>query len=309
MNQTPSSVYTTDPKKKSFNNLKSSHHSPPTTRRLGSFNSLASLPIQASKESKLSSDELSDQASSHDLHPLRFEWVFWILHRSPNKKMNEEEFGKAMKRLGSCNSVETFYPLYLHLKRPSMQTPIADIHLFSNPIKPVWEDPNNVKGGKWTIRLRKGLSDRLWESLVFSLIGGGLEKLLQSSSAETTGGKGEQEQEICGAVLSVRKDEDLMAVWHRNGDNEMAGDGKIAKKVKLAIQTVLQLPLNCNLVYKLNADSLANGVGQKLTISTGNGAHNGTGTNNSRLQQQRSLNRKRDNLITSTGGGGGGVEN
>ncbi|EGG06225.1 uncharacterized protein MELLADRAFT_29223, partial [Melampsora larici-populina 98AG31] len=139
-------------------------------------------------------------------HPLRFEWVFWILHRSPNKKMNEEEFGKAMKRLGSCNSVETFYPLYLHLKRPSLQTPIADIHLFSNPIKPVWEDPNNVKGGKWTIRLRKGLSDRLWESLVFSLIGE----------------EGIETQEICGAVLSIRKDEDLMTVWHRNGDNQLS---------------------------------------------------------------------------------------
>lgn len=120
--------------------------------------------------------------------------------------------------------METFYPLYLHLKRPSVQTPIADLHLFSHPIKPVWEDPSNVKGGKWTIRLRKGLSDRLWESLVLSLIGGGLEKLVGSGDG----------QEICGAVLSVRRDEDIMAVWHRSGDADLAGDGKMAKKVKLS---------------------------------------------------------------------------
>ncbi|KAH9821566.1 translation initiation factor eIF 4e-like domain-containing protein [Melampsora americana] len=240
MNQTQPIQSNIDPKRKSYNNLKSTHHSPPITRRLGSFNSLASLPIQSKDSLKSSSDESIDQtlplSSKDNLHPLRSQWVFWILNRSPNKKMNEEEFGKSMKSLGSFDSVETFYPLYLHLKRPSTLSPISDLHLFKSPIKPVWEDPENVKGGKWTIRLRKGLSDRLWESLVFSLIGGGIEKLISNGETE----KVNEEEEICGAVLSIRKDEDLLAVWHKNGDNQLAGDGKIAKKIKLSL--LLSLP-------------------------------------------------------------------
>ncbi|MBW0487130.1 hypothetical protein O181_026845 [Austropuccinia psidii MF-1] len=237
------------------------------TRKLGSFNSLAinqpinpsnhlnlnpvsthhSFNLDQSNQPKLNSPQ--NLIISNDHHKLRFSWVFWSLHRSPSKKMNDEEFSKAMRRLGSCDTVETFFSLYCHIKRPSTQTPISDIHLFSDPIKPVWEDPLNVKGGKWTIRLKKGLSNRLWEMLVFSLIGGGLEKLIASDDGK----------EICGAVLSIRKEEDILAIWHKTGNPESGGDGKMAKQVKLSLQTVLQLPLNCTLAYKLNADSLASG--------------------------------------------------
>ncbi|KAG0151761.1 hypothetical protein CROQUDRAFT_86395 [Cronartium quercuum f. sp. fusiforme G11] len=257
--------------------------SPHPTRRLGSFNSLAvsinSINNSSSKDLLNKQNEEKINNKNQIDHPLRFEWVFWVLHRSPTKKMSEEEFGRAMRRLGSCNTVETFYPLYLHIKRPSTQTPIADIHIFSKSIKPVWEDPSNVKGGKWTIRLKKGLSDRLWESLILSLIGGGLEKLINSEN---------HQQEICGAVLSIRRDEDILSVWHKNGDPDLSGDGKIAKKVKLSIQTVLQLPLNCNLVYKLNADSLANGVQNAQKIAQQNLEKN---------QKQQQTRISRSNLI------------
>ncbi|KAI8448016.1 translation initiation factor eIF 4e-like domain-containing protein [Phakopsora pachyrhizi] len=229
----------------------SSSSSTATARKLGSFNSLAvsnSKPYQALNAPLVSpnsasnltvqdvneslKDDLRDSnalrtslaGSIGQQHRLRFKWVFWVLHRAPSKKMSEEEFGRAMRRIGSCDTVETFYSLYLHIKRPSNQTPISDLHLFADPIKPVWEDENNVKGGKWTIKLRKGLSDRLWESLMMSLVGGGLERLIGSNGLN----------EICGVVLSVRKDEDILAVWHRTGHSELGGDGKMAKQVKLS---------------------------------------------------------------------------
>ena len=39
------------------------------------------------------------------------------------------------------------------------------------PPPPPPQDPANAKGGKWTIRLRKGLGSRFWESIVMAIIG------------------------------------------------------------------------------------------------------------------------------------------
>jgi hypothetical protein len=37
--------------------------------------------------------------------------------------------------------------------------------------RPIWEDSLNVDGGKWIIRLKKGVADRLWEELVLGVVG------------------------------------------------------------------------------------------------------------------------------------------
>ncbi|OAV94287.1 hypothetical protein PTTG_08640 [Puccinia triticina 1-1 BBBD Race 1] len=272
-------------------------------RKLGSFNSLAAItsatnsPISRAtgalkddsdeNEIEEQSEHASDPAhptldSSLAQHKLRSKWVFWLLHRPPSKKISEEEYGKAMRRLGSCDTVETFYSLYLHIKRPSNHLPISDLHIFVDPIKPAWEDPLNVGGGKWTIRLKKGLANRLWETLIFSLVGGGLEKLIANpdSLSDDNESPAREHKEICGAVLSIRRDEDILAVWHRTGAPDVGGDGKMAKQVKLALQTVLQLPLNCHLVYKLNADCLSSNVAVSMTTIAQNIQQNPYNSNN-----------------------------
>jgi translation initiation factor 4E len=38
-------------------------------------------------------------------------------------------------------------------------------------VKPTWEDPANKQGGKWMIRLRKGLASHYWEEIILSIIG------------------------------------------------------------------------------------------------------------------------------------------
>ncbi|PLW05946.1 hypothetical protein PCANC_27153 [Puccinia coronata f. sp. avenae] len=285
-------------------------------RKLGSFNSLAASnnntisrgigarshttrEIKPQMEEKDVSENEIDEPSSSELqqqqpsplhptldpsipqHKLRSKWVFWLLHRPPSKKISEDEYGKAMKRLGSCDTVETFYSLYLHIKRPSNHQPISDLHFFVDPIKPAWEDPLNVSGGKWTIRVKKGLANRLWETLILSLVGGGLEKLIATSDpASPAADEIKQEdvsnhREICGAVLSIRRDEDILAVWHKTGSPEVGGDGMMAKQVKLSLQTVLQLPLNCHLVYKLNADCLSSNGAVSMTTLNHQMPHNG----------------------------------
>lgn len=52
------------------------------------------------------------------------------------------------------------------MKRPKDLPFNSDLHLFRLGVKPVWEDEANERGGKWMVRLRKGIVSRLWEHLV-----------------------------------------------------------------------------------------------------------------------------------------------
>lgn len=63
--------------------------------------------------------------------------------------------------------VEDFWRLYVHLRRPVDDRPtVCDYHVFREGIKPMWEDETNVNGGKWIVRLKKGVAARYWEDLV-----------------------------------------------------------------------------------------------------------------------------------------------
>ena len=62
-------------------------------------------------------------------------------------------------------------------------TPTTDYLLFHTGVRrPVWEDPLNLSGGKWIIRLKKGVSDRLWEDIVLAVLGEQFDDLQPHSS-------------------------------------------------------------------------------------------------------------------------------
>lgn len=65
----------------------------------------------------------------------------------------------------------------------------------------MWEDDANKKGGKWIMRLKKGVCDRYWEDLLMAMVGDQFN---------------EASDEVCGAVLSVRAQEDVLSIWTKN---------------------------------------------------------------------------------------------
>jgi translation initiation factor 4E len=81
--------------------------------------------------------------------------------------------------------------------------------------RPIWEDPVNEKGGKWIVRLKKGVADRVWEEIVLAVIGDQFAPERGSVSVENDG------WEVCGVSISVRSNnEDILAVWHKTGSDE-----------------------------------------------------------------------------------------
>ncbi|KIH46803.1 eukaryotic initiation factor 4E, partial [Ancylostoma duodenale] len=111
----------------------------------------------------------------------------------------------------------------------------VDVHFFKKGIKPVWEDEANLKGGKWILRLKKGLSSRIWENLLLAMAG---EQFLVGD-------------EICGAVCSVRNQEDIVSLWNRTADNI-----GVTNRIRDTLRRVLNLPINAVMEYKRHDECL-----------------------------------------------------
>ena len=152
--------------------------------------------------SKPSKTSLTDSklATPPPRHTLRHSWVFWF--RPPIAKSNGfVEYEKTLHAMAGFDTAEDFFTIYQHLKRPSTLPLVSDYHIFKKGIRPVWEDDENKRGGKWIVRLKKGVADRYWEDLVLAIVG--------DQFAEAS-------EEVCGAVLSVRNGEDILSIWTRN---------------------------------------------------------------------------------------------
>lgn len=116
-------------------------------------------------------------------------------------------------------------------------------------------------GGKWIIRLRKGLASRCWENLILAMLG---EQFMVG-------------EEICGAVVSVRfqvhppadlfhvtilcvsshslhafsHKEDIISIW-----NKTASDQATTARIRDTLRRVLNLPPNTIMEYKTHTDSI-----------------------------------------------------
>lgn len=145
-------------------------------------------------------DKRGEVAAGPVSHPLMNKWVFWW--RPPiSKSQGFVDYEKTLRPMCHCDTVEDFFAVYTHLKNPSKLPTMSEYHFFKYGIRPIWEDDVNKKGGKWVVRLKKGVVDRYWEDLVLALIG------------EQFGDAGE---EVCGAVANVRNGEDVLSIWTRN---------------------------------------------------------------------------------------------
>ncbi|KAG9037527.1 hypothetical protein FRB95_005109 [Tulasnella sp. JGI-2019a] len=169
--------------------------------------------------------------------PLRNTWVFWF-RQQPKALGNKAavNYEEGIKKVAAFSSVESFWSLQTHLHTPSSLAPTTDYLLFHSGVRrPVWEDPLNQYGGKWIIRLRKGIADRLWEDLVLAVIGDQFDS----------------EDGISGVVLSVRSAEDILSVWNRD-DKDAEAKGRIRDMIRRA----LGLPKETIMEYKSNNDSM-----------------------------------------------------
>ncbi|KAM0559767.1 hypothetical protein ACHAPJ_004291 [Fusarium lateritium] len=166
-------------------------------------------------------------------HPLIDAWTFW--YRPPISKAHGFiEYEKTLHEIATVRTAEEFWEIYSYLKRPSALPVVSDFHLFKRGIRPIWEDDVNKKGGKWVVRMKKGVADRYWEDLILNLIGD------QFADAG---------DDVCGAVLSVRNGEDILSIWTRT-------DGGRVIKIRETMKHVLNFPPNTRVEFKSHDSSI-----------------------------------------------------
>jgi len=168
-----------------------------------------------------------EEKSDHELND-----TFCIWFRTENVTgSTAEAYEKSIKPVASFRTVEAFWRVYSYLRRPSEVTAagVAEMHCFRDGIKPIWEDRANQRGGKLMARLPKGLASRFWEGLLLVLVGEQFEA----------------SDDIAGVVISMRPNEDIIAVWNKNADNPTA-----IAKIRETLKQELELPSFVRLEYK-----------------------------------------------------------
>jgi len=164
-------------------------------------------------------------------HALQHHWTFTYF-----KKVANKDYETSTYNLGTDRTGEDFWRLYVHLRRPVAERPtVCDYHVFREGIKPMWEDEQNANGGKWIVRLKKGLAARYWEDILLAVLGG------QFRVGD----------EICGCVLSVRYQEDILSVWNRSADSR-----RTCMQIKETMRQVMDMPIDVMIEYKKHTDSM-----------------------------------------------------
>ena len=184
----------------------------------------------------MSTSESENMDVDDSEHKIQNAYTFWYHRRRGDKK--NVDYNESTKQIETFGSIEQFWAIYDHIARPNDFKVTTDYHLFKKGIKPTWEDPANNSGGKWMVRLKKGLASRYWEELVLAIIGEQFDV----------------GQEICGAVVSVRNSEDIISVWNRNSDNKEA-----TNKIRDQMRRILKLPVFIQIEYKKHVDAKADG--------------------------------------------------
>jgi translation initiation factor 4E len=155
----------------------------------------------------------------------------------PAQPAEVNPYENSIKPMCTVQTVEEFWSVYNYLRRPNDLPTTTDYHFFRDGVKPTWEDQANARGGKWIIRLPKGLASRYWEEVILALIGGQF--------------PGIADGEICGMVVSIRYSEDILGIW-----NKTSTDREVVDRLRDAIKRVLQLPSHANMEYKPHQTSI-----------------------------------------------------
>ena len=145
--------------------------------------------------------------------------------------LDKVEYESQVKKISEFDTMQDFWAIFQHLRKPDSCKPGIEFHMFKDPVKPMWEDENNKNGGKITIKLTKGYTTIIWEEMIFALIG---EDVLPYDI----------KVEINGIVVTTKKEYNTLQIWIKNFETN------INNKIELCIRDLLQIPPEVNLEFR-----------------------------------------------------------
>ncbi|KAE9412868.1 hypothetical protein Angca_006275 [Angiostrongylus cantonensis] len=149
------------------------------------------------------------------LHPLKHKWTYWYLNDDRQASWEDR-----LKPVCTFSTVEEFWALYNNIRPPSGLNCLCDYSVFKSGIPPMWEVPENLKGGRWLINIEKGrpgeIMDLIWLEILIAMIG---EQF------------GDDMDLICGLVCNVRGKGSKISMWTKDSNAE-EGNIRIGQVLK-----------------------------------------------------------------------------
>lgn len=196
----------------------------------------------ASKNSDVETVDVKLERGAND-HPLQTPWAFWYDKKQPfttKTRVDASEFRGHLHKLGSFDSVESFWKMYCYLKRPSNLELNVNLYLFRDlpGMIPMWEA--YPRGGCWILKVKKrkesgaSVLGKLWQEMVIAAIGEAFE-----------------EPDVCGISICIRRVEDLITVWNCDSRND-----EVRFHIGEKMKQILDLEPSTIVEYKYHAESM-----------------------------------------------------
>ena len=144
--------------------------------------------------------------------------------------INTKDYENQIIKIGEFDTVEDFWAIFQHLRKPDSCKPGIEFQLFRYPIKAIWEDDSNKNGGRISIKLRKDFTTIIWEEMIFAFIGDVLQEKIKN--------------EINGIVVTSRREFNTLQIWFKNWNLEKNNI------IDNYIRDLLQIPPEVNLDFK-----------------------------------------------------------
>lgn len=200
---------------------------------------IMSTSVAASSALSAAGDAKTEASIAPELltrHPLQNRWALWYLKADRNK-----EWEDCLKMVSLFDTVEEFWSLYNHIQSAGGLNWGSDYYLFKEGIKPMWEDVNNVQGGRWLVvvdkQRRTQLLDHYWLELLMAIVGEQFDEF------------GEY---VCGAVVNVRQKGDKVSLWTRDATRD-----DVNLRIGQILKQKLSIPDSEILRYEVHKDSSA----------------------------------------------------
>ena len=145
-------------------------------------------------------------------------------------KVGNLQYENTVKKIADFDTVEDFWKIFQHMKKPESLQSGIDFQLFKYNITPLWEDDSNKKGGRISIKLKKENSSLVWEEIILLLIGNNFPQKIQN--------------EINGVLISVRKEFNFLQIWFKTFEKNNINE------INNCLRELLQIPNEVDLDVK-----------------------------------------------------------
>lgn len=167
---------------------------------------------------KVEDNDDDDEADAE----LETAWSFWVdrCFRGASK----QDYEAGIKRIHTVKTVQTFWSVFNHIPDVSRLPKSYSYHLMRNDRRPLWEDPENSKGGLWKLKCKKEDTSLVWYELLLAGIGEQLSDCVSPCD------------DIIGLSVGCRDKEDIIQIW--NLDSRYESEARVIERVQELVPNV-----------------------------------------------------------------------